>query len=105
MENLSQRPGVLLQKGLRRKSLAGTYLFYGPRREERIRTALSVARALNCLKPDPEASLGGCGACLSCKKIAAGNHPDVRVIHPDGDEITIDRVREIQRDMAYHPLE
>ncbi|MBI5197095.1 MAG: hypothetical protein HZA19_00640, partial [Nitrospirae bacterium] len=104
MENLSQRPGALLQEGWRRKSLAGTYLFYGPRREERIQTALSVARSLNCLKPDPDINWGGCGVCLSCKKITAGNHPDVRVVHPEGDEITIDRVREIQRDMAYHPL-
>ncbi|MBI5198304.1 MAG: hypothetical protein HZA19_06825 [Nitrospirae bacterium] len=104
-ETKFQHPKILLQEGLRRKSLAGTYLFHGSLKEERIQTALSVARSLNCLKPDPDANLGGCGVCLSCKKITAGNHPDVRVVHPDGDEITIDRVREIQRDMAYHPLE
>ena len=34
------------------------------------------AKALNCASK----TLESCGYCLSCKKITAGNHPDVRVI-------------------------
>jgi DNA polymerase III delta' subunit len=51
-------------------------LFYGPEGVGKKKLALEVAKALNC----PAKPLEGCGQCVSCRKIAAGNHPDVRVI-------------------------
>src|SRR5882672_10809416 len=48
-------------------------LFYGPDGVGKKTLALEVAKVLNC----PQKA---CDDCLSCKKIAAGNHPDVRVI-------------------------
>src|SRR6266446_941094 len=68
-------------------------LFYGPEGVGKKMLALEVAKALNCASPGlaaPSPTGRGTGAaqgeakpcdvCLSCKKIAAGNHPDVRVI-------------------------
>jgi DNA polymerase-3 subunit delta' len=63
-------------------------LFYGPEGVGKKTLALEVAKALNCASPGLRPpSPGGRGAggeacdiCLSCRKIAAGNHPDVRVI-------------------------
>ncbi len=52
-------------------------LFFGPEGVGKRTLAIEVAKALNC-----SAAKKPCNAdaCLSCKKIAAGNHPDVRVI-------------------------
>jgi len=51
-------------------------LFYGPEGVGKRTVALETARALNCAAGAREA----CGTCVSCKKITAGNHPDVRLI-------------------------
>src|SRR5258706_4861690 len=48
-------------------------LFYGPEGVGKKMLALEVAKTLNCAT--------ACDQCLSCKKITAGNHPDVRVIN------------------------
>lgn len=52
-------------------------LFYGPEGTGKRTLALEVAKALNCPHRAPP---GGCDRCLACKKIDAGQHPDVRSI-------------------------
>jgi DNA polymerase III subunit delta' len=67
-------------------------LFYGPDGVGKKMLALELAKALNC-NPSPSPLQEGrgkgaatgegldcCDECLSCRKISAGNHPDVRVI-------------------------
>ncbi len=51
-------------------------LFYGPPGAGKMQLALELAKALNCKAAQGDA----CGACLSCRKIDNGTHPDVRVI-------------------------
>jgi DNA polymerase III gamma/tau subunit len=70
-------------------------LFYGPPGAGKKAMALEMAKALNCVPsppPSPDMHVGRgrggaagegpepCDECLSCRKIAAGIHPDVRVI-------------------------
>lgn len=62
--------------------------------------AIAFAARLNCQTPKDDAA---CGGCLSCKLIQEGNHPDVKVVSPDGLSIKIDQVRGIQHDMSYKP--
>ena len=62
--------------------------------------AMAFAARLNCEVLDVDAA---CGKCLSCKLIREGNHPDVRVVSPDGLSIKIDQVRAISHDMSYRP--
>jgi DNA polymerase-3 subunit delta' len=58
------------------------------------------AQQLNCQgHPKP------CGQCTSCKKIASGNHPDVRIIDTADDAIKIDQIRELQRELSLSPHE
>ncbi len=62
--------------------------------------ALSFARRLNCEAPR---SGNACGACLSCQLIDDGNHPDVRIVSPEGLSVKIDQIREIKKEMSLKP--
>ena len=85
-------------------------------------TAVNFAKALNCLKEqgddlfaineESSASSGldeidNCGVCASCRKIDKGNHPDVKMIVPEGDggQITVSVIRELEESLSYKPFE
>ena len=53
-------------------------LFFGPEGVGKKTLALEMAKALNCLSGQPPSD--ACDACLSCRKIRDGQHPDVRVV-------------------------
>jgi DNA polymerase III delta prime subunit len=77
LESISGQPFAidLCRKWLKRQT-THPLLFYGPPQAGKRVLAIELAKALNCAS----GSLNGCDQCLSCRKIAAGNHPDVRVI-------------------------
>jgi DNA polymerase-3 subunit delta' len=64
--------------------------------------ALALAEALNCQSP---VNGDSCGKCLPCRKIAAGEHLDVRTIVPDGQFIKIDQMRDMSLQAQYKPYE
>lgn len=66
------------------------WLFVGPRGVGKRTTAKVMAAVLNCEE-------GGCGRCASCSKISRGIHPDVSLIEPEGNFITIEQVRQLQQ--------
>ncbi len=76
-------------------------LLDGPRGLGKRTLALNFARSLLCENPGPEGS--ACGVCASCHYLAAGQHPDLRLIEPfmiddDGevkaqDPIPVERIR------------
>ena len=103
-----------------RGDVAQGYELSGPRSIGKHTVALRLAQTLNC-SAEPRVS-GGCGACLPCRKIEHGTHPDVIVVtrlvdqlEQRGDKkgqtkadkklITIEQIREMQRDLALRPLE
>jgi DNA polymerase-3 subunit delta' len=49
--------------------------------------------------------IGSCGICKSCKKIAAGNHPDIVQIKPSGPLIKIDQIRTLLQTLSMKPYE
>jgi DNA polymerase-3 subunit delta' len=68
--------------------LAHAYLLVGPQDSGKTQTALSLAQLVNC------ESQTACGECISCRKIASGNHPDVHVLGNDEmDSIKIEDIR------------
>ena len=75
--------------------LAQAYLIVGEGTRE---VAKSFLFRLLC--PD-----GGCRACAVCQKLIHENHPDVRWIERSGAKISIDQVRDLQKDARYRPLE
>lgn len=105
---------AFLQRSIVRDRAAHAYLLSGPSRIGKTLFALRVAQALNC-------EVGGgepCLHCRSCKRIARGNHPDVRLsgmatqaqgMKSDDaarqKELKIDTVREWQSDIHLRPYE
>jgi DNA polymerase-3 subunit delta' len=97
-----EQPLTVLKRALANKTLAHAYLFSGEAGIGKKMTALALAAAVNCGDAGPE---GGCGVCPSCRKIALSGHPDVHILVPDGDEIKIDQVRQMQADLSLKPFE
>ena len=56
-------------------------LLHGPAGTGKWETAMAFARDVLCETAPPPAR--SCGSCASCLLLAAGNHPDLRVIVPD----------------------
>jgi DNA polymerase-3 subunit delta' len=96
------KPVRVLQRALANNTLAHAYLFSGDAGIGKKMTALALAAAVNCQNARPE---GGCGKCPACRKVAALGHPDVHLLLPDGDEIKIDQIRQVQADLALRPFE
>ena len=68
----------VLERAIAHDRVAHAYLFDGPAGVGKQRAALALATALLC----PEKRGRGCGLCDTCRRIATGNHPDVRVFPP-----------------------
>lgn len=83
--------------------LSGTYLFSGPAGVGKRFMARTLAKALNCEKMREDA----CEVCLSCRKIEAGNHPDLLWIEPaeKSTSISIESIRFLKKDLALKPWE
>jgi len=69
-------------------------------------TARALAGALNCTQPAADGD--ACGTCPSCRRLAAGTHPDFLVIAPPSEgsqtQIKIEQIRELRRLTGYPPL-
>jgi DNA polymerase-3 subunit delta' len=96
-----QKNIALLQNILRTNKVAGAYLFAGPPNIGKELVALNFAKALNCLESEADA----CDRCISCRKIDDSNHPDVRIIRPEGAWMKIDQIRRLQKQISYRPME
>ncbi len=103
-----ERVVSLLKLSLEKGTLSHAYLFTGPPHVGKMTLAIDLARALNC-----EGMPAPCGECQSCRKIAEGKHADVQVIglaegknrDKPQKEISIEQVREIQRQVSLPPFE
>lgn len=99
----------ILRRALAAQRVRHAYLFAGPEHIGKALLARRFAQTLLCTGgPDPHvAPLYPCNACLSCRKVMHGNHPDVHYISrpPDKQFILIEQVRALQSDSARKTLE
>ena len=99
-----QRPIELLQRAMKNEKVVNSYLFLGSEGIGKKFVALQFAKALNCLGGEAEGG-DACDHCSSCKKIDHALHPDVSLIEPEGQNIKVDQVRQLQKGLAYRPYE
>lgn len=64
------------------------------RPEQTLEQAVQLAKALLCHQQGGDGQ--ACGHCASCRKLAAGNHPDLQLILPRGASVKIDQTRSMQ---------
>jgi len=101
----------LLQRSLDRGRLAHAYLFSGTLLGELEAVARTLAKTLNCRQPQRRGSAGipidSCDQCLSCRKIASENHPDVQWLRPESKTriIVIEQIREVIQTINLKPIE
>ncbi|MFL5656497.1 MAG: DNA polymerase III subunit delta' [Ktedonobacteraceae bacterium] len=98
-----------LRRTLAARQVRHAYLFTGPEHIGKSLLAHRFAQTLLCTGgADPRvAPLDPCNTCLSCRKVAHGNHPDLHIISraPDKQFILIEQVRALQSDSARKTLE
>jgi len=74
-------------------SLSHAYIFCGYSMDLLFNIALSFAASVNCEN-------NGCGLCNVCKNTMKGVYENIIIVEPEGNNITIDRVTELQRFMS-----
>jgi DNA polymerase-3 subunit delta' len=99
----------ILARAVARGSMPPSLVFAGPEGVGKMRTAIAVAQALNCLQPmrdAPGLETDACGVCGACRRIARGIHSDVLTIRPvETGNIGVDQIREAIDRSAYRPFE
>jgi len=93
----------VFRRSVRSGKISHSYIFEGIPGCGRRTTALALIQAIFCREVDDDA----CGVCPSCRKIAGGNHADIHFVEPlpDKRDISIDQLREIQRELSLRPYE
>jgi DNA polymerase-3 subunit delta' len=120
-----EQPIRILTTLLRNGTLPHALLFTGTEGVGKQAAAVALAMACNCQRALPESkadhrsgqdpanssgkfnliTMDACGVCKSCRKIAAGNHPDIIRIQSIGPFIKIDQIRSLLQTLAMKPYE
>ncbi len=90
----------LLARSIKSGHISHAYLFTGPEGVGKTTLARVFAQALLCEGEEPP-----CGECRSCRHVAAGVHPDMRLVEPHEGLLRIEQVREVTREASRRPVE
>ena len=95
-----------LSHALRTDTLSHAFLLLGPEGVGRHTLALELAAAANCERRGTDEALP-CHGCSSCRRILAGQHPDLHILRRAEDKSTVgvDEVRALREDMFLSPTE
>ena len=96
-----ERAIKFLKRVIAGEKIPHAYLFTGTPGVGKTTTAMAFAQAINCLEPiDKE----GCGRCRPCRQVISGNFPDLLFIEPDGRNIKIEQIRDLNRTLNFKPV-
>jgi DNA polymerase-3 subunit delta' len=88
-----------LRSSLRKGAISHAYLFFGPEGIGKKLTAFGLAKAVNCLQQVEDF----CGSCDACRRIEKGLHPDFFFVEPEGVNVKVDQLRDLQSSIRYRP--
>lgn len=96
-----------IKQAISTNNIPHAYIFAGISGIGKRMVANYFAKILLCNEP---ASLTNsknseCNQCKNCEMFEAGSHPDIIVIEPEKDKITIDRIRTIKEKMKFAPYQ
>ncbi|TAN37855.1 MAG: DNA polymerase III subunit delta' [Nitrospirae bacterium] len=101
---IGQGKAVTMLRGMmERQRVASSYIFCGEPGIGKKTTAISFAKALNCLNRLD--TVDACDACASCRKIDAGVHPDFLLLATEDRTIKIEEIRAIEEALSFKPYE
>ncbi|MFH1017773.1 MAG: hypothetical protein V1798_06265 [Pseudomonadota bacterium] len=87
---------------IRARRLPHGLLLSGPRSGELLGAAFDVASHLLCIEaPDRRP----CGRCAACLRVREGTHPDVLILEPEKQELTMEQIRQALGWIARGPFE
>jgi DNA polymerase III delta' subunit len=89
-----------LKKGLKKERIPNSLLFSGPDGVGKKKTALVLAKAMNCLSMSDDS----CEKCANCRAINNNNFPDVLILAPKKDVIKIDEIRMLKQIAYLRPM-
>ena len=98
-ETIANRRFAELQKVFAGGRANHAYLFLGAINQEHKDGIRRLAQTLLCLS----AAEKPCGHCPACRSLQLGNHPDFRVIAPEGGKIKLEEIRELCYDAVLNP--
>ncbi|GAB4113594.1 MAG: DNA polymerase III subunit delta' [Candidatus Caldatribacteriota bacterium] len=93
----------ILLRSIKENKISSSYLFWGKEGVGKKFTALEFAKAINCLHPGEDFT--SCENCLSCSKINKLCSPDLNIIEPLKNTISIQQIRDLQHQLNLKPLE
>ena len=79
--------------------IAHSYIFVGIQGIGKKLIAKEFSKKILCLKEQ-----NGCNYCKSCLEFETENHPDFKIIVPDGKNIKIEQIRDIQSKIYEKPI-
>jgi len=100
---------AVLTTALAAERVAHAYLFHGQAHIGKFLTAMAFAKTGLCPHPNigrafGRPTLASCGGCPSCLAINTGSHPDLHLVRPDGVQIKIGQIRELQNSIVFKPM-
>ncbi len=91
-----------LKSAIKQGRLAHAYLFCGPRGTGKTSTARLLAKAANCLNPDPDNR--PCNQCEACRAIVEGRTMDLIEIDAASNR-GIDEIRQLRETVQFNPAQ
>lgn len=96
---IANRRFAELQKVFAAGKASHAYLFLGELNQENEDGIRELAQTLLCLSAEEKP----CGHCRACRFMKQGNHPDFRVIAPEGGKIKLEEIRALCYDAVLNP--